>query len=192
MDKSSLQWRWIIYVVYLPFDTKDCSMEIKKTALTRNSFLFAGITQITQSLCPALHAPTLYRSIMMSFRMSLMVKLEALPSPHTHTLSNMAIPMNECFFPGIHPSVIKDDCCKVARGRILSGNSNVRLWLDRRSDYCCSAEVITCSSATMILLQNENQMVIVDIDVLLLEFLCHSHAHLFSLAMFVWMHPFWI
>ena len=143
MDKSSLQWRWIIYVVYLPFDTKDCSMEIKKTALTRNSFLFPGITQITQSLCAALHAPTLYRSIMMSFRMSLMVKLEALPSPHTHTLSNMAIPMNECFFPGIHPSVIKDDCCKVARGRILSGNSI----LTRRSDFCCSAKVITCSAA---------------------------------------------
>ena len=130
------------YVVYSPVDTKDCSMMIKRTSLKRNSFLF-GITQITPTLCPALQAPTLCRSIMMSFRMSLMVKLEALPSPHTHTLSNMAIPMNECFFPGIHPSVIKDDCCKVARGRILSGNSI----LTRRSDFCCSAKVITCSAA---------------------------------------------
>ena len=150
-------------------------MEIKKTALTRNSFLFPGITQITQSLCAALHAPTLYRSIMMSFRMSLMVKLEALPSPHTHTLSNMAIPMNECFFPGIHPSVIKDDCCKVARGHILSGNSI----LTRRSDFCCSAKVITCLSATMIL-QDENQMVI-DIDVLRLElFMSFPCIYIFS------------
>ena len=37
------------------------------------------------------------------------------------------------------------------------------------------------------ILQGENQMVIdiVDIDVLRLEFLCHSHWHLFSLGMFV-------
>ena len=71
--------------------------------MKRNSFLL-GITQITPTLCPALHAPTLYRSIMMSFRMSLMVKLEAPPLPtHTQTLSNMAIAMSECFFQEFIP-----------------------------------------------------------------------------------------
>ena len=28
------------YLIYLPFDTKDCSMIIKKTSMKRNSFLF--------------------------------------------------------------------------------------------------------------------------------------------------------